>query len=199
MEKLFKLRTKDGHNIHGILNFKNRLPNKCVIFVHGLTGKPNNHWFYNAKNYFVQKGYAVIRFYLYTDLPQARQLDQCTLAIHSQDLNQVIDYARRKGFKSLSLVGHSLGGPTILNAKTKNLSSLVFWDPLFNPQQFIKDVAIFDKQMNAYILKWGVTHILGKPMYQELCNVTHYTNQSLVYLTNTLPHLLFYARRGHAH
>lgn len=168
MEKSFRLKTSNGHLIHGTLNYKGRKPNKAIIFVHGLTGHPNEHFFYNGAEYFSSKGFAVIRFALYTDEAKGRRLDMCTLKIHAKDLDRVIAYSKRTGFKEIVLVGHSLGGPTILLSDTSTVSAIVLWDPSYDPKNIITESSTFDKRINSYIIDWGVKHIWGKKMCDEL-------------------------------
>ena len=62
MEKEIKIKTNDKHFIYGVLNTPNKKTEKLIIFVHGLSGHKNEHIFYNAKNFFVKKGYAVFKF-----------------------------------------------------------------------------------------------------------------------------------------
>ncbi len=55
MEKQVKLKTKDKHIIYGVLNTSSKKCDKLAIFIHGLTGHPNEHTFYNAANQFPKK------------------------------------------------------------------------------------------------------------------------------------------------
>ncbi len=168
MEKNFKLQTSDGHLIHGYLNYKGRKPQKALIFVHGLTGHPNEHIFYNGMKHFVSKGFAVFRFALYTNALRGRRLNQCTLKIHAKDLNRVISYAKRHKMKEIFVVGHSLGGPTILLSDTSLISGIVLWDPTYDPKALIHDCSTYDKRIRSYVIDWGVKHLWGEKMCKEM-------------------------------
>ena len=65
MEKIFSLKTKDAKKIQCTLNTSEKGSNTVVVFVHGLTGHPNDHSFYNAAQTFPKKGVDVFRPALY--------------------------------------------------------------------------------------------------------------------------------------
>lgn len=113
MEKQLKLRTKDGHIIYGTLNFTSRKSDLLAIFVHGLTGHPNEHTFHGAAQQFPRKGVDVFRFALYTGEKEGRKMSDCTITTHAQDLDSVVSYYRKK-YRKIAVIGHSLGSPTIL-------------------------------------------------------------------------------------
>lgn len=153
-------------NIYGVLDQKLET-DKLIIFVHGLTGHKNEHHFYNAAKFFTGKKFATFRFDLYTGQKNGRQLKDCTINTHSEDLNQVINYFRKK-FRKIYLVGHSLGGPTVLGANLNEIQKIVLWDPsakLYSEVE--KKWCSFDKRINAYIVHWGTSFIINKRMIDD--------------------------------
>lgn len=167
MQKNIIIKSKDKKfNIYGVLDRKAKT-DRVIIFVHGLTGNKNEHQFYNAAKYFNDLGFAAFRFDLYSDKENGRKLEDCAISTHSEDLNQVISYFKNK-FSRLFLVGHSLGGPTILGADLKGIEKIVLWDPAVNlPKTAKRKFYYFNKEINAYIVSWGTSFIIGKKMIED--------------------------------
>ena len=149
MQKNITIKSKNKKfNIYGVFDQKIK-SDKIIIFVHGLTGHKNVHQFYNAVNFFNNKKFVTFRFDLYSSEKSGRKLENCTIATHSEDLNQVIKYFKNK-FSNIYLVGHSLGGPTILEADLENIKKIVLWDPSVNlSYEDNKEWYRFDKKINA--------------------------------------------------
>lgn len=173
MQKNITIKSKDKKfNIHGVLDQAIN-SNKLIIFVHGLAGHKNEHHFYNAAKFFTNKNFNTYRFDLYSGEKNGRRLEECTIATHSEDLNQVIKNFEKK-FSEIYLVGHSLGGPTILGADIKNVKKIVLWDPSINlANGYDDDWYFFDKKLNAYIANWGPSYIVSKGMIEEWKNVEY--------------------------
>ncbi len=166
MEKKIKIYTKDGHIIYGTLNYKNY--KKLIIFIHGLTGHQNEHQFYNAARFFNKYGFSTFRFDLYSGERKGRKLSQCSIKTHSRDLDLIINYFVGK-FSNIYLVGHSLGGPTILGSNLNKIKSIVLWDPS-STLKLEKELTFVEKIGN-YILRWGVEYLISKKMVQEWKNL----------------------------
>jgi len=166
MEKKLHIKTRDGkHTIFGTLNTPKRKTDKLVIFVHGLTGHQNEHIFYNAVPRFTKQGIATFRFNLYSWEKDARRLRNATILQHAKDLERVAEHFKKQ-YEHLGAVGHSFGGLTVLFSDTTLFDALVLWDPSWETASWIRKTK-YVKELDAYILDWGVEHLLGKPMYTE--------------------------------
>lgn len=163
MEKNIQIKTNDDHLLYGVLNYEEKT-DKLIIFVHGLTGHKNEHQFYNAAKFFPKNDFATFRFDLYSGEKKGRVLSECTIETHSSDLNIVIEHFKID-FKKIYLVGHSLGGPTILLAKLDTIESVVLWEPTINIFDGLE--MEFDKRIDKYILKWGTEYLLSKEMIES--------------------------------
>ncbi|MDO9231431.1 MAG: hypothetical protein Q7U36_03085 [bacterium] len=136
------------------------------MFVHGLTGSMDESIFYNGARFFEKKGFSSFRFNLYDDHADARKLHECDLKMHASDINQVVDYFRRKKTKEICLVGHSYGGPSVLFSRTEMYSGIVLWDPTMDPD-IVYRKTIPDKIANGFIRQWSFKFILGNKMVAE--------------------------------
>lgn len=146
--------------IYGVLDTV-RNNNKLIIFVHGLAGDMREHQFYNAAKFFPQKGFDTLRFDLYSWEDKGRSLSECTLETHGQDITTVIREFTDK-YDELFLVGHSLGGPSILSAELDSIKSMVFWDPSYNTYEAIIGDLEYKKEQGLYVLDWGTEFILSQ-------------------------------------
>lgn len=172
MEKSIKIKTKDNHIIYGTLNTLKKKSDKLIIFVHGLTGYKNEHIYYNAPKFFNPRGFATFRLDLYSEEKKARKLSECTVSLHAKDLNQIISYFKNR-YGKLFLVGHSLGGITVLSSDIHQVSAVVLWDSsvnLKNGLEGILDYTKYNKCLDAYIVSWGCEYIIGKKMHKEWLN-----------------------------
>lgn len=164
MEKNVKIRTADKKTIDGILRgpFKQNM----IVLVHGLCGNMNEAMHYNAARFFEKHGFATFRFNLYSWGKNNRKLHECTLKTHGQDVDTVLQYLKTKGTKTVFIVGHSYGFPSILHSKSKDLSAIVSWDGSCLPHDHfdkLKEV----KQPKGRVLDEGFLAIMGEKMVRE--------------------------------
>lgn len=164
MQKYIRLKTGDGHTIYGVLDSSSKKSNTLAVFVHGLTGHPNEHTFYNAARMFPKKGVDVFRFALYDGAKGGRNLTDCTITTHAEDLNKVLAHFRKK-YKTMAVIGHSLGSPTILKSGAADADVVVLWDPSYLEDFKVEKVLLRGKEM--YIEEWGVTFLLNPALCKE--------------------------------
>ncbi len=172
MQKNIIIKSKDRKvNIYGVLD-NIASTRKLIIFVHGLTGHKNEHHLYNGAKFFNSKGFNTFRFDLYSEENKGRRLKNCSIKTHSIDLETVINHFKNI-YKDIFLVGHSLGGPTILGANLVNVNKIVLWDPSTILVKEDKSWFNFDKRINAYIIDWGVSIIANKQLFDEWMNLDY--------------------------
>lgn len=97
-------------------------------------------------------------------------------------MNLAVSYFQNK-FKKLFLVGHSLGGATILSSDISDVDGIVLWDSSHYKtlRSTVAADCKYNKCLKVYILPWGCEYIIGKRMYDEwidfpkpkelLCNI----------------------------
>lgn len=165
-EKDFQLATPDGKAIYGTLTRAPMDTDKAILIAHGLTGHKGEHMHMEAKRFFSNNGYDVIRFNFYDGADDARNLEECTLALHAQDLNQVCDHFR-PSYKKLFVAGHSYGGLTLVIANP-TATALSFWDSSFTPYKGFMERE--SRKLNGtpyYTIGWGTSVLLGAAMVEE--------------------------------
>ena len=171
MEKTTKLKTKDGHIIYGVLNTPRKETDRLIIFIHGLTGNKNEHVFYNAARYFIKNEISTFRFDLYSPEKGGRSLTQCTIDTHASDLETVLSHFKNT-FKKVYVVGHSLGGPTIVLADISVVSAVILWDPadIRELKKLVEEQQKVLKNTETpliYTINWGVEYLIGRKMAEE--------------------------------
>lgn len=165
MEKQVTLNAGDRHTIHGVLNTGEKESETLAVFVHGLTGHPNEHIFYNAARRFPKESIDTFRFALYTGEEGGRKLSECTISTHASDLNQVISHFRDT-YKTIVVIGHSLGSPTILKSDTSKMDVIILWEPSYLANGRENREVKIDGE-DKYLEEWGVEYVLSTEMIDE--------------------------------
>lgn len=169
MKNLHKIKIGKECIIYGALSGSLKKP--LVIIVHGLPGSMDNSLYIRACKWFTEHGYSTYRFNLYGPERNARQLMDCTLATHANDLDAVIRHFRRKGVETIFVIGHSFGGPTIFSSINQDFDGVALWDPTYN-FSFTKihgvKPPIYVKELNGYVMQWGDNIVIGKGMVDEI-------------------------------
>ncbi len=128
METQFSIPTTDGHLVYGTHNHAESKSDRAIILVHGLTGYQYEQHYMRAVPYFTERGFDVIRFDAYCDLPQGRKLVDSSIELQATDLQLVIERFS-PDYTALHVAGHSLGAPVILQTDQAKIDRIVLWDP----------------------------------------------------------------------
>lgn len=170
IEKNIKIKLSTEFSLYG--KFSGSFNQPLFIIVHGLPGNMDEEFYYSATRWFRKREFSTFRFNLYGYQKDARQLMNCSLKTHSDDLDVVIQYFRKRSVKKIFIAGHSFGGLTILNSQKQNFDGVALWDPSYKIS-FIKTKygipgGEYIKEINGYLMKWGVNVIIGKEMAEEI-------------------------------
>lgn len=166
--------------------------NKAILFVHGLTGHPYEHQFYNAVSYFTNQGYDVIRLWLYSEEEGARPLIESSIQTHARDIGDALQFYREK-YETVFLVGHSLAGPSIMKSKHSVPDGIVLWDPSTSLEPW-KEEFTWNQDLECYRVEWGVTFLLSSELYNEWLEFSEEIAKHI-----TTPIKLIYATELHRH
>lgn len=170
MERLVRIRAKDGKLIYGALwspskNLNNR---PLVLIVHGMTGNRNESKNRNLAKSLYEKGIASLRISLYSWEPGARSFTECSLIEHADDLNTVYTYLKKKGVTKIVGVGHSLGFPSLLASSVEKLSGIVSWDG--TTEAFLRQPTAHKRIRGTKyrFLPWGNDILVGEHMINRV-------------------------------
>lgn len=171
MEKEIKIKTDDGKLIHGTLVTSKTKSDKLVVFVHGFTGHPNEHIFFNGAKLFSESGLDSFRFSLYDGGDKDyRQFRDTKISLHGEDINTVVKNFRKK-YKKIFVVGHSYGGTSLLFTDSSQIDAFVFWDASYiNWKERSDDFIEFNKKFNMHVASWGIEVLVGNQYIEELKN-----------------------------
>ena len=169
-EEVFSLPMGDGFSLYGRINRAEGASKKAAIFCHGLTGHMYEHQYMLARSYFTERGYDTIRFNFYGDEKDARRIVHCTVGLHAEDLEKLLQHFSGQ-YDALYAAGHSYGGLAILMAHSPRLAAVSLWDGTFIP--FAEDESFsapwfYNKELGEYIVDWPpVMKVVGKKFYDE--------------------------------
>lgn len=165
MEEKIKIELEKWVEINGTLS-RQKSSKKLVIFIHGLGWSQNDHIFFNWAKFFNENWFNTFRFDLYSGWENSRKLKNCSIKTHSQDLDKVIDFFR-EDYKEINLIGHSLGGATVLWSKQENISSVTLWDGTYDCDKEMDSYINYSKELDCYIADFWKEIIIWKGMYNE--------------------------------
>lgn len=165
MQKELQFITVDNYTIYGTLDSASS--DTLIIFIHGLTGNQYEHHYFNAVPFFNNHGYDTFRFDLYSKRRNARQLWECSITIHSNDLQFLVDHFTGS-YKKIVLVGHSLAVGVILWCHLDHIDKIVFRDPTCWFDDIEKDKHwYYCPPLDAYILNRGLQPFINHTMLQQ--------------------------------
>jgi dienelactone hydrolase len=170
MEKDLNIKVDARYRVYGRL--AGSLKHPVIVIVHGLPCSIYEGLYEDAAQWFASHGYAVYRFNLYSWQKDARQLIDCTLKTHADDLDAVIRYFRKRKVQKTFVAGHSFGAPTILTSQEQRFDAAALWDGSFDIS-FVKEKygqpgGKFIRQLNGYFMRWGSNVIIGRAMAYEI-------------------------------
>jgi pimeloyl-ACP methyl ester carboxylesterase len=128
-----------------------------VVFVHGLGGNMHEHVHYNGARAAEVGGFAALRVNLYGGEADSRNLMDCSVDTHVDDLRVVLEHLRGQG-RRIALIGHSLGGLVVQRTDRNLFDAAVLWDPTDVQTKHFSDWddATFMDEIGMWVMHWGV-------------------------------------------
>lgn len=197
-EQKWTIPTADGHLIYGVTNYAGGEPSdKCIVIVHGLTGHIDEKIHAESARFFPEKGYDLIRFFLYTEEHEgARSIRDATLRGQADDLNTVLT-EKAAGYEKLFLAGHSYGGPTIMVAQPRQATALCLWDPTFDVPKMWARENIKREDGRCYVIWGDYAAEIGEPLVAE--GTANYNGEACLALVECLncPTMVIHGGESH--
>lgn len=165
----------------------------AVLIIYGLSGSTDQSMFYNAAQVFPKKGVDVWRIRLYGWHKGARTMLKISWAEMMSDIHQVLG-VMAKEYKSLAVVGHSMGGGQAVYIDHPSIKTKILWDPAcitdkktFNGyEKSFQENGINSKY---YAVNWGAVHLIPKTLDHE-ANLFYWYSNNLKALPKQPPLLV---------
>ncbi|HTE57164.1 MAG TPA: alpha/beta hydrolase family protein [Verrucomicrobiae bacterium] len=117
-----------GTSLHINAILRDNWSQPVAILLHGLPASSNSHLPFFTAKLLPEHGFATLRVNLYNEEPDTRDMIDCLLQTHADDLDTIVRFVRAQGAPQVMAAGHSYGGLTILRS-TEKLDGAVLWDP----------------------------------------------------------------------
>ena len=167
MEEFKEFTTDDDFTIYGTLNWKDdSAKDKLIIFVHGLSGNQHEHQYFNAVPFFNAIGYDTFRFDFYSNASDSRPSSVSSVSTHADDLNLIINRFRNR-YRDIYLIGHSIGCLAIMNAETRSVKKIIYWDPTNGMESLDEKRGEYMAEKDVCILHWGYESLISNKMIDE--------------------------------
>jgi hypothetical protein len=139
---------------------------RLILAAHGFSGYPDEFLMRFSRDRFLAAGYDVCRLAFYSWEPDARRLDETTLALQADDL--------RRAFEALSagmrvfVIGHSYGGMTALLANLPAAAQSL-WDCVFVPERLWPErlAMTWEPTIGKYVTTDGRRMLVNPAMREE--------------------------------
>lgn len=142
-----------------------------VIMAHGLTSSYDRTLSFAIACALRQTGLNVLRLNFYSEGTGRRRLVESTLTTHAADLDALVSYVRQQGAQRITVLGHSLGGLTILLSPSQAFDDAVLLEashPAVSP--FAK--ATWNNQLDRYVYtSKGIDYLLGRGLVDGFTNL----------------------------
>lgn len=135
-QKLF-FKTKSGARLSGIFRYPEKKTEKIVILCPGFTGTMNQFPFKGFPEFLSRNGYASFRFDFFGHGDSGGKLSKFTLEEELENLSAAMSLVSKR-FRKIGMVGHSLGGLTVLAQANKSKAVV-----LFAPALMVRDIFLY--------------------------------------------------------
>ena len=166
-ETTWDIKAPDGARIYGVKSSPEESVNSAIFMVHGLTSNLDDYVLKVGADFFAQQ-YDVYRFNLCDWQEGARNLKDCTLQDHADDLRRVVE-SFAKGYEKVFLIGHSYGGLVIMYANLPEITAASLWEPAYDASDWIDPSQVCTFEGEEYnILMGQETALFNKEHSKQL-------------------------------
>jgi len=180
--KEIKLSISQGKTkLYGILHTPAKKTKRAIVFANGY---PDNildsHIIINSARYFCENGFAVLRFNPRGRWPTKGKLTKFGLWDNVTDLKNAVTALKRRGYESIGIIGHSLGGISTILLNSEDVSAIALWEP--SSLSIFKNF-ISKKNMIKQISKLGYSveeesgFVVGRKLFEDIKNIGDISEQ----------------------
>lgn len=172
-EEKVKFKAYDGKDIFCAVHYvgsDEKKADKAVVLIHGVTGSPYFYVLQILSRYFASRGYDVYRPALHWSESNNRNLSECTMSLHTQDIQAVVDVLRLR-YNKFYVGGYSLAGALLRGLKhTANAYSFIdsdysSWDDTWSR-------AKYNEKLDAYFIGRDMDVLVSKDMVEQSKHTT---------------------------
>jgi alpha-beta hydrolase superfamily lysophospholipase len=118
---------------HVIRGYEDRRSDTVVVFFHGFTGHmaESGRLFYDLAERFAAGGYSTLRFDWLGHGESDLAFDEIRVPLLQEQAKVVLDYAKQN-YKTIHLLGFSMGGAFAMNALDDTIETAILLAPAFN-------------------------------------------------------------------
>jgi uncharacterized protein len=183
MEKLFIKNRKD-QKLSVVLHSPKNATTKIIIISHSFKAdKDYDTIGVNFAEKVCSQGYAALRFDCYGSGESEGKFEDSDLFSQKEDLEDVIKFAQKQGYKEIALAGLSQGAAMSILAYTEEIKCLVLWSPALDVRVLYKEYqALFNG--NDFIIRTqrrtGKEIKVGKKMWESLGEIKVFEHLSKI-------------------
>jgi len=175
-----------GEHLVGLLKKPEKPTERLVIISHSFKGdkdyQPIMHFFSEEMH---KREYATLRFDFYGSGESGgfKHFPEATVSSEVEDLENVMQFARNKGYNKLHLVGLSLGATVSVMAYDDHIDSMVLWSPAFNLKRMHERYRKAFQGKNFIYRERNFTSErikFGRAMWEEMADIDLKGNLSLI-------------------
>jgi uncharacterized protein len=174
MDKINILNRKN-HNLSAFLHTPEKETNKIIIIAHSFKAHKDCQPILREFSETISKeDYAVIRFDFWGTGESDGAFEDSSFTTQIEDLQDVIEYVKSKGYNDICLIGMSQGSTDSIMAYDNSIKCMVFWSPVFKADA-LYEAYKEDVLRDGYIIRKKVLSDedikVGKVMWQELKDI----------------------------
>ncbi len=150
-----------------------------VVFSHCLTGNRNSLEYFTSARAFSEQGISSYRFDYYAYEDNARNMVDCTINDHVSDLDLVVNtFKAEQPERSITVIGHSLGGLVVMMSKAQEFDAAVLWDATHNsawkdPTHLEDGHTVWEPALNMFRFRWGIDILVTREYLESYRMLDH--------------------------
>lgn len=140
MSKEFKIK-----NTKVMLDCPEKMSERVIVLIPGVSGGALTNKYKELVSKSLEAGYSISRMQSWDNV---MSLEEKTVKIIHDEITDVVNFLKDKGYKEINFIGKSFGGTMLLLYRNKAIDSMVLWSPVI-------DVADKDNVESIFNISFG--------------------------------------------